>query len=225
MFETTLPLAFGNVTVATLVIVLALTIVAILIEAAIFALKGVLNLDHPDAPTLNMKNPVMMLVEKLHITKHSTLKDIVFKHTDGYWYVWSRCSGKVLDRRYHSALEWRLEGAHKHYGQLQHKQEAMKLAKKYYKVENEDEVLETGEYLNKSLILKVMVSAVLFDVFFFMLSISFLPTIIISGVIALAVGVRWLSGKVWSGFAKSKSTTDNHEERIINLESNNQTGE
>ena len=70
----TLPLAFGNVTLAALTLLLTLGVLYLLVEVGLYIIKITLAFDTEDAPEFTLKNPLHILLVKSSIIKNNLKK-------------------------------------------------------------------------------------------------------------------------------------------------------
>ena len=192
------PLPFGNVTVATAFLILVYIVLTGLLQLGIELVSFTLGMDDEDSLIKKPKNVLFKVFDKLDKTTFSRVIQ------DGkYYYVKIFCVG-YLDRSDNyrwSSLKF------KHHFNFNTKEEAYKRLDRY----NE----EKGSYFPSLLRLLSLVLAL--DLFFFLLGITFIPTISVAITLTTVFSVRMLSKKVWKNVAKGKQRLDGHDKDISEI--------
>lgn len=193
-----LPLVFGNITLAGLVLLVSMLLLWLLIEAGLKFVYYTLAMDTEDAPEFKMKNPLSCLYYKCR-RKFGTCNNL--RCIEGRWYVIETSTICKDEKAFDEEGEycWRVRGDYlkastKSYGT---KEEA-KMHCKY----EEDVIVPTN-----SLIFKLLLGFLTADVFIFLLGLSFLPTVIGAALASTIFCVRTLAKKFYTGMK-------NHNERI-----------
>lgn len=189
------PLVFGNVTLAVVGLLLLTFLLYFVLEAGIYGVKFILALDDENAPKLNLKNPVGMVLAKLlfdyglkpvKVGDKWRIKNRTGAHYDKDGYFWYGSNADVWSTKF----------------------------------ETEDEAANTRcvrESLGLTLIpsIKIIAAGLCVDVFIFLLSISFLPTIIAAVLVVTIFSVRFLAKRLY----KLGKTVGGHTDDIAELKS------
>lgn len=194
-----LPLAFGNVTLAGLVLLASALLLWLLIEAGLKFVYYTLAMDTEDAPEFKMKNPLSCLYYKCR-RKFGTCNNL--RCIEGRWYVIETSTiwkdEKAFDEEGRDC--WRVRGSYlKAHAKSYGTKEEAKMHCKY----EEDAIAQT----NYLLLFKLLVGSLTVDTFILLLGLSFLPTVIGATLVSTIFCVRTLAKKFYSGMK-------NHSERI-----------
>ena len=202
----TLPLAFGNVTLATLTIVITLAVLALVVEVGIWIIKKTLALDTDDAPDVKLKNPIYKLLNELPLTK--IVNNI--RKVDNEYAIKSDPNNK------HSSSCWERNGSGtwsstwylKKYCTFKTKDEC-KLHEMY-----EETTVTSFQFLFLGFLVVLGV-----DFIVLLLQYSFMPTLCISLTFTSMFCIRTLAKKFYKGMKKHSDRLDGHDKSIDELKS------
>lgn len=209
---------FGNVTVAALILTLSVLMLCGLIQLGIIGIKFLLAADDENAPKMEWKN---WLWEKVLLFSPITMKTETinkFKNypepeecSDGKWRI-KLSTGKYLDLETPSNGTVVVSWSKDHH---------------YYNtdccMDSKSDFSKTSSWYEYNYtILGLVVCA---DILIASLSLAFFQTFVWGGLCLSVYGVRSLAKRMYKGFKTTKETTDNHEQRISDIEGANKEEE
>lgn len=194
MFDTIPFLPFGNVTVAAITLMFATGVLVLLYEIGIRLVSFCLAFDSEHAPKIRFKNVIVSLFSKY--CKSKVVKE------GGYFkvYVGFMCYRDFVSLHY-TWLKWNWERSCRTLDKNK--------AESYIK-------FSVGIMLEN--IFKVIGVALMLDMTLKMLTVSFLPTIIVAGMAGLVFAMRYISKSLYKGIHDKQQQLNNHEERIVKME-------
>ena len=187
----TLPLAFGNVTLAATILVIALLVLTLIVELGIFIIKKTLALDTEDAPDVKLKNPLRS----------------VGLPTAFYYVVNKKWKLLSSDR-----TGWFHESTF--HGIWYFKKEALN---KVSTVEKASGIIKAGWV---SSFITIGVVTIVLDLLILLLQISFLPTLCITLTFTTMFCIRTLAKRFYKGMKNHKDRLDGHDKDIEELKEN-----
>lgn len=190
----TLPLEFGNITLALLTLVAAITIMYYLIEVGIYIIKKTLALDTEDAPDINIKNPILVILQKVPTRSFNTVIE-----DNGQFVI-----KDVLGRYYDTSDKSFWSRAYTYSSYFKTKEEASTYLK-----------LELSSYWNT--ISVILLYTVVIDLLILLLQISFMPTLCITLTLNAMFCIRTLAKKFYTGMKKHGERLDEHGHEIEEL--------
>ena len=199
-------LPFGNVTVTVLGLVLLYGLLTGVYQLGIIGFSFLLAFDCEDAPDVKFKNKLYELV-KYSCWFVIKPEDLV-KNVYGGWAVLSSASNSGRVRYFgKNNIEFSYCSEHciKEYSLYTTKEEALYFA---------TEVVNEVRYTWVTGLIKVLKPLLILDIIILMLSIQFLPTIILCGTVLVVIGVRTLAKVVY----KNTKRIDVTEGRVTKLE-------
>ena len=201
------PLPFGNVTVATVFLILVYIILTGLLQLGIELVSFTLGMDDKDSLIKKPKNILFKVLSKFSIIGTS----------DNYCYLKGRHI--LLDERdYSKAYGVRVIFNSYYYG------EGFSDWRNHCDFGSESKAKSDPRYnknslkhFNWNLVIKICTSILLTDIFLLLLGIAFIPTISVAITLTTVFSVRMLSKKVWKNVAKGKQRLDGHDKDISEI--------
>ena len=193
----TLPLAFGNVTLAATILVIALLVLTLTVEVGIFIIKKTLALDTEDAPDVKLENPLYKLINLLFAQQNLCY----IKRGEKYY---DTDDGEFWSTNYRTSLLL---------------EEKAKVIVK--RIVNATIVpADTVTVFNTKLVGKIILAVLFFDFIVLLLQISFLPTLCITLTFTTMFCIRTLAKRFYKGMKNHKDRLDGHDKDIADLKEN-----
>ena len=188
----TLPLAFGNITLATLTLLVALAVLVLFFEIGIWIIKKTLALDTEDAPDVKLKNPLTYL-------RLPVIGFFVCKRENGCYII-----RNMIGFRWGDSGWTEYDSSTRTFSTKQ-------LANTYI-----NENFKNAVY---SPIAGLMFCSFVIDIIILLLQISFMPTLCITLTLTSMFCIRTLAKKFYSGMKKHSARLDGHDKSIDELKS------
>jgi len=214
---TQLPLPFGNITLAVLTLFVTLIALYFIVEVGIFIIKKTLALDTEDAPDIEVKNPVVIILNLFNISKRPVHRYKVVWNKGNYtkgFVIKELCSSRIYDPSDNTFSNTAFTASH-----FKSEEEAngVLISKGF---ESKEELTVDGALLGK-----VLAGAVIIDSVVFMLSISFIPTLCVTLTFTTMFCIRTLAKRFYSGMKNHKDRLDGHDKELDELKSKGDSDE
>ncbi len=193
----TLPLFFGNITLALAVLMVTLVVLFFVVEGGIKVVKLTLALDSEDAPDIKIKNPLDKLFSLVAKGRVELVKIEGWWGGEGYVYK-DKSTGKYYDRM--DCKWW-----DKPYSPYETKEDALKAD------------IHIPLEFHWTTVVKILTVGIILDTILMCLGLYFVATIAIVLTVTTMYCVRTLAKRVYSGMKKNSNRIDNHDKDIEEL--------